>query len=253
MEKFITSSYFGSHGSLISSEFDDFVRHELKAGPFHLLQDSPDAVSRLVDLNRRLIGEGSHRHLATTVRFDLGLLPTNQLQACSLEVIMIERLPSGVFADPFELQHFVQRGVFSAAAVFGDTNLELPSFRSKRSLIEVHKRIESVEAEVNINLPLHARYQPLGHGFSEVILGQSDFFIRCNYKSDMFNETCLISTDNNRLEATTIVWEVPCGSKDHAKVVSAVTFTCAAVSAFLIVYTSVKYSTAIVSNDLKQL
>ncbi|GAA0186404.1 hypothetical protein LIER_33692 [Lithospermum erythrorhizon] len=258
VEKYTTSSYFESHGCLIDSDFDEFMRHELKIVPCQLWEDSPNVVLRLVDLNRNLIGEGSHRRLDTTVRFHLGLVPAHQLDTCSWEVIMIERLPSGVFADPFELQHFVQRGVFSDAAVFGDTNLELPSFRSNRSLIEVHKKIESIktdksEVEININLPLHARYQPLGHEFSKVILGQSDFFIRCSYKADMLNETCLISTDNYpSVEASTVAWEVPCGSKEHAKVVSAVTFLSAAVSAYLIVYTSIKFSTVEVSNHLKQ-
>ncbi|KAF3612373.1 putative protein vip1-like, partial [Capsicum annuum] len=105
----------------------------------------------------------------------------------SFEVIIVERLPSGVFADPFELQHLVQRGVFTDATVFGDTNLELPSFLSNRSLVEVHLEVNSNlttqwkhELELNMELPLHSRYQPLGHGFSRVEFASPDLFLRCN-------------------------------------------------------------------------
>ncbi|KAI3905058.1 hypothetical protein MKX01_017304, partial [Papaver californicum] len=62
----------------------------------------------------------------------------SELPAHFCEAVVIERLPSGVFADPFELQHLVQRGVFLDAAVFGDTNLELPPALSNRSVVEVH-------------------------------------------------------------------------------------------------------------------
>jgi phosphatidylinositol glycan class X len=34
----------------------------------------------------------------------------SELLSYSCELIVIERLPSGVFADPFELQHLAQRG-----------------------------------------------------------------------------------------------------------------------------------------------
>ena len=53
--------------------------------------------------------------------------------------------------------------VFHDAAVFGDTNLELPSFLSIRSVVEIHldfdPSIFSKSADINLELPLHARYQ----------------------------------------------------------------------------------------------
>lgn len=55
--------------------------------------------------------------------------------------------------------------VFTDAAVFGDTNLELPSFRSNQSVVEIHMNIASKvlsryedDLEVNLEIPLHARY-----------------------------------------------------------------------------------------------
>lgn len=50
-------------------------------------------------------------------------------------------------------------------AVFGDTNLELPSFLSNRSAVEVHMDVSpnllsrhKNGLDINIELPLHARY-----------------------------------------------------------------------------------------------
>lgn len=46
--------------------------------------------------------------------------------------------------------------------MFGDTNLELPSFRSNRSVVEIHVKISSrdyANGEITLKLPLHARYQ----------------------------------------------------------------------------------------------
>lgn len=50
-------------------------------------------------------------------------------------------------------------------AVFGDTNLELPSFLSNRSAVEVHMDVspnlllrQKNGLDINIELPLHARY-----------------------------------------------------------------------------------------------
>lgn len=49
------------------------------------------------------MGEGSHRRLSSSIRLE----SEHSLQSC--EGIIIEKLPSGVFADPFELQHLVHR------------------------------------------------------------------------------------------------------------------------------------------------
>lgn len=57
--------------------------------------------------------------------------------------------------------------VFTDASVFGDTNLELPSFLSDHSIVEIHMDVDLItlsalkyeyELEVSIELPLHARY-----------------------------------------------------------------------------------------------
>lgn len=63
--------------------------------------------------------------------------------------------------------------VFSDVSVFGDTNLELPSFRSNRSVVEIHVEISSRDyenGEISIKLPLHARYQVNYHSISGLFL-----------------------------------------------------------------------------------
>lgn len=60
---------------------------------------------------------------------------------------------------------FSVNAVYGNIAVFGDTNLELPSFLSNRSAVEVHMDVghdlllgPSKESTINLELPLHARY-----------------------------------------------------------------------------------------------
>lgn len=54
--------------------------------------------------------------------------------------------------------------VFTDIAVSGDTNLELPSFRSNQSAVEIHMNVgtnifHEKALEIKLQLPLHARYQ----------------------------------------------------------------------------------------------
>ncbi|KAK9275777.1 hypothetical protein L1049_023046 [Liquidambar formosana] len=137
-EKYIMKPYFENYDSLIDSYLQDFIEHELSHGSCEVLPDNLNLVLRLSILQRYLIGEGSHRRLSSSIRFNIHSEFIPELPTHFCEVIIIEKLPSGVFADPFELQHLLQHGVFTDAAVFGDTNLELPSVRSNRSLVEVH-------------------------------------------------------------------------------------------------------------------
>ncbi|MCL7022319.1 hypothetical protein MKW94_030505 [Papaver nudicaule] len=169
----------------------------------------------------------------------------SELPAHFCEAVVIERLPSGVFADPFELQHLVQRGVFVDAVVFGDTNLELPAARSNRSVVEVHMDIghnilsnHINEFEIDLELPLHARYPPLdGSGYSKVEVGIPDVFIGCTAECDSVCERCLwVKTVEPMTSQADVVWRIPSGDKAHSEVVSYVTFTAAFLSTLLIVF-----------------
>ncbi|CAM0148821.1 unnamed protein product [Urochloa decumbens] len=93
----------------------------------------------LSELHRQLAGEGSHRRLVYSMKFGARQdAMFNFLDVYDAHLVIIEKLPNGVFVDPFELQHFVERKVFLDVAVFGDTNLELPSVLSNRSAVKIH-------------------------------------------------------------------------------------------------------------------
>nr|GMD40173.1 phosphatidylinositol-glycan biosynthesis class X protein [Ipomoea batatas] len=257
-KKYIADSYFKKHNSLTDSKFEDYIAQEIAYGSCEL--EELKVGMKIISLHQKLIGEGSHRHLSLSIRLE-SLLESKSGSQEFCEAIIIERLPSGVFADSFELQHLVQRGVFTEAGVFGDTNLELPSFRSNRSLIEVHLDIGSKllsrhkdEVEFKIQLPLHARYQPLGQGFSRVEFRPPNLFMRCSIERKTM-EKCLfpLSYRNGESKGDEVVWEIPCGDKEHAGIVSAITFMSAILSALLIILVSIYYSGSNDCPDLKQL
>lgn len=243
VEKYISKGYFEKKSNLDDSEFDNYVKHEISSCSCQLPKDNLNYPPRLLTLHRNLMGEGSHRRLSSSIRLE----SEHSLQSC--EGIIIEKLPSGVFADPFELQHLVHRKVFSDAAVFGDSNLELPSFRSNRSVVEIHTEISSGEdinsnqMEIKIELPLHARYPPLGEGFAKVKFGIPDIFLRCSSIQGNLDKCGYMPRKGEGPKSVDDVWEVPCGNKEHQGIVSVVTFTSAIISASLIVFTSISHST----------
>lgn len=248
LDKYVAKSYFSKHDNLVDSKFEDFIAHDILSSGCISLHGNVKFPPKLTSLRRKLIGEGSHRRLSSSLRLKMSS-ESFPRPPKSFEVIIVERLPSGVFADPFELQHLVQRGVFMVAAVFGDTNLELPSFRSNRSVVEVHLEVNSNftslqkhELEIHMELPLHARYQPLGHGFSRVEFASPDLFLRCNVEGKQHDTSCVFPLEKPNAESNDgrPVWEVPCGNREHTEVVSAFTFISAVVSALLIVVASIR-------------
>ncbi|PHT93033.1 hypothetical protein T459_00915 [Capsicum annuum] len=260
LDNYVAKSYFSKHDNLIDSKFEDFIAHDILSSGCISLQGNVEFPPKLTFLHRKLIGEGSHRRLSSSLRLKMSSESFSR-SSKSFEVIIVERLPSGVFADPFELQHLVQRGVFTDATVFGDTNLELPSFLSNRSLVEVHLEVNSNlttqwkhELELNMELPLHSRYQPLGHGFSRVEFASPDLFLRCNVEGKQHDTSCLFALDEQNAESNDghPVWAVPCGNRAHTEIVSAFTFISAVVSAILIIIASIRYSDSTASNVLKQ-
>ena len=56
------------------------------------------------------------------------------------------------------IESFQSLAAFRDVSVSGDTDLEQPSFRSNRSVVEIHVEING-NGETSVKLPLHARYQ----------------------------------------------------------------------------------------------
>ncbi|OVA02881.1 Glycosylphosphatidylinositol-mannosyltransferase I [Macleaya cordata] len=260
-QKYLLESYFEKHNTVLDSDFQSFLAHELPLGSCKALRNL-NSMIRLPVLQRDLIGEGSHRHLFSSIKFNIQPETISELPAHFCEAVVIDRLPAGVFADPFELQHLVQRGVFFDAAVFGDTNLELPTALSNRSVVEVHMDIghnilsrHNNGLEINVELPLHARYPPLGgSGYSRVVMDSPDLFIRCSIEQKSQYENCLWMTTVERIEspADAVVWRIPSGNKAHSGVVSIVTFISAFLSTVSIVLAAVYSSDTNSSKNLKK-
>ncbi|KAK6947391.1 Glycosylphosphatidylinositol-mannosyltransferase I, PIG-X/PBN1 [Dillenia turbinata] len=258
--KYLFGSYSGRYDSMLDSDFQDF-KFKLLTSSCKVLQNDVELQPRLAILQRSLIGEGSHRRLVSSIRYSGQASSIPELPAYLCRLIVVERLPFGVFADPFELQNLVHHKVFTEAAVFGDTNLELPSFLSNRTVVEIHMDLGCnssghVEGlEINIVLPLHARYPPLEDGgYSTVKLNEPDIFM--NYKTEQkpHNWVCLLTPtiESDKGKTDVLVWNVPCGIKAHTGLVTMVTFVSALLSTLFIVLTSFYGSNAEVTKDLKE-
>ncbi|MED6123570.1 hypothetical protein PIB30_050317 [Stylosanthes scabra] len=261
IKKFVMQSYFDRYRELHDSVFDNFVSQEVNVGLCQVLPENHDFVPRLSVLKRNLTGEGSHRHVSTLLKFQSQQSQSSsQLLISSCDLIVIERLPTGVFVDPFELQRLVHRGVFNDVDVFGDTNLELPSFLSNRSAVEIHLSVDPNKllepTDIKVELPLHARYQPLNEsGYSTVELGIPDILVRCSTKEQSENQNCFFKLTNNdanvQYEAD-VLWRIPSGKKAHTDLVFAITFSAAMLSTLVIVFSSLEYSNRKVSKDSRQ-
>ncbi|XP_071723914.1 uncharacterized protein [Rutidosis leptorrhynchoides] len=250
--RYITKSYFDHHGSLVSSEFQKFITQELGFASCDRLLN-PVVKSSVTD--RKLIGEGSHRRLSTSIRLSMD----SQMPNC--KIVIIEKLPSGVFADPFELENLQGRGVFKDVAVFGDTNLELPSFLSNRSVVEIHMNSSSnlssrhhFQLEINVELPVHARYQPLDEsGYTNVEFEEPDVIMHCINEAllDNHHQNCLlVSKLDGGKRNDVVVWRIPSGKKAHSEFVSVITFFSAVISTLSIVWASVFCSSTNLSKSL---
>ncbi|WOL18135.1 phosphatidylinositol-glycan biosynthesis class X protein [Canna indica] len=243
-QTYLASSYFLQHHVLL--DFQDYLAQEFGTSDFCKESTSKVVKLGLSTLQRQLSGEGSHRRLISTLSF-MNLSESGSLLDQYCEAVVIERLPIGVFADPFELQHLVHRKAFIDAAVFGDTNLELPSALSNKSIAEIHLRIGHESpmkgSETIIELPLHARCPPLNEsGYAEVRFELPDLFLRCRPKI-LHSEPCswtLIELDAR--PAKTVLWYIPAGNNAHKDVVSNFTFVSALVCALSIVVFALSFS-----------
>ncbi|CAK9319376.1 unnamed protein product [Citrullus colocynthis] len=238
--RYIMASYYEKHESFIDSLFDDFLTQDL---PINICEVLPCDLSTVLSLSflSRIKGEGSHRQLSSTIKFNIEK-SVSQVPTHHCKFIIIERLVSGVFADPFELEHLLHRAVFSDVAVFGDTNLELPSVLSNISVVEVHKDIGlnilshyKNLLDFTVNLPLHSRYPRLdGSGYVQVRLKAPDLFLQCSIQEKPHNRSCLFKLETDDAEAD-LTWSVPAGKRSDAGIVSVVTFVSALISVLCIV------------------
>lgn len=234
---------FDTHTRLSDPEVRKFLDQEIRSGDLCEGMIENADIFGLSSLLRQLIGEGSHRQLVTTMVFCHHSKYTDFVKEHFCEAIVVEYLPTGVFSDPFELQHLVKREVFLSASVFGDTNLELPSALSNRSVVEIHINVKSDTHKVVVQLPLHSRYPPLdSSGYSNIRIGKPDLFMRCRTKSSQTEACSWTLIDLGVLSGSTVKWRIPCGNEAHMRAVTIITFLSALICSLLIVLSSILHS-----------
>ncbi|KAK4758270.1 hypothetical protein SAY87_019571 [Trapa incisa] len=260
----IMQSYFEDPKALDDSHFQDFKKRKV----YPCL--CKETVSRtlkleLSGLGRRLIGEGSHRQLSSSIKIKLNKKSRVNLLSYSCKVIVIEILPRGIFADQFELQHLFERGAFGDIAVFGDTDLELPTVRSNNTVVEIHMDVDPTSLsgdedvlEINLHIPLHVRYPPLDEsGYVTAVFGEPDILVGFSFsigglRPDQSCMSILRDRDSAEPRHSPVTWAVPSGIQMHASIVSVVTFLSAAFSAVVIILATIFYSGNMSSKSSKQ-
>ncbi|XP_022156040.1 phosphatidylinositol-glycan biosynthesis class X protein isoform X2 [Momordica charantia] len=238
--RYIMESYYEKYESFVDSLLDDFLTRELPVNKCDVLPRDLNTVLSLSVL-WKIKGEGSHRQLSSMVKFNI-VKSISQVPTHHCKIIIIEQLPSGVFTDPFELEHLLHCAVFSDVTVFGDTNLELPSVLSNRSVVEVHKDVgPNILSHNNnllhfaIDLPLHSRYPPLDEsGYVQVRLKAPDLFLQCSIQERSHNRSCLFKFQTDGTEAD-LTWSIPAGKRSDSRVISVVTFISALLSVLSII------------------
>ncbi|KAF0890060.1 hypothetical protein E2562_036435, partial [Oryza meyeriana var. granulata] len=182
---------------------------------------SLDTLTGQLAQHRDLTETSDSAGLCKGLDYDLDVPMLSELHR---QLVGEENLPNGVFADPFELQHFVERKVFLDVAVFGDTNLELPSALSNQSSVEIHVDLApsaSMNCNLVIDLPLHARYPPLdASGYATVEFGSPDQLLRYRKKDTIPDSSSWLLKDLDAAPVEKSAWRIPCGDEAHIGFVS---------------------------------
>jgi phosphatidylinositol glycan class X len=227
----------------------------------HLSEDANGDVNGelwiLQDVERTLVGNGAHRTLQSVVTVALQSRRTIESQQPHCYLRILERLPTGVFADQYELQGLRRRGVVKEAFVYGDKNLERPALLSAQSIVDVHVTLLKEQSkqssqvplllQAKVSVPLHARYPPLSvESHSVVRIPLPHIFVACKQAgvqdSSALDETVgdwrpvllgAITTSTN--SSKVVEWMVPAGKPAQFEVVARYT-AIAALSGVLAVF-----------------
>lgn len=241
-----------SNNSMKSSS-SPFASHELPhgtilelslepAGWLNCVSSTPSARYEgleVMEVERKLIGNGAHRELSSSITIRL-----EKSKAC--HIVIVEKLPSGVFADMFELGGLVARGAYIDAVIYGDHNLEMPSLHSSESIVVLHTSIDSNTPhlehllQAKVLLPLHARYPPLSfESHVSVNFSIPHVLFQCFHNNDDNSAANMTDSKPNRnnmawavltwkestLDSNGLQWAVPAGNPLHSQLV-AVTTAC---------------------------
>ncbi|KAF3535216.1 hypothetical protein F2Q69_00024029 [Brassica cretica] len=123
--------------------------------------------------------------------------------------------------------------------VFGDTDLQQPSFRSNRFVVEIHVDIRSGDGEISSGV-WRARLVPLLKTCTKP---------GTRTKKMIGSVHCWIE---NRNQIPCLGKSLPAGTKNHTEYISVITFVAAALSAFSIIVASALSSMVETCKNTKQ-
>ncbi|CAL1528821.1 unnamed protein product [Lymnaea stagnalis] len=137
-----------------------FLRHLLVSLQLSIVQTLLPGSN--LHMDRSLIGQGFHRDLNTYIVLDKDLRGLYTSPECSL--LLIETLPAGVYADPFQLSSMVPFGG-PKIRLDGAVNIEAAEFMSKSHELYIFVNVNlyavdtmTEQTVINISFPIHARY-----------------------------------------------------------------------------------------------
>ncbi|KAG6544425.1 hypothetical protein Mapa_014063 [Marchantia paleacea] len=228
-------------------EQDLLVSPLARAAAENYVTISPRAT--VVSLQRNLIGNGAHRELHTDITVKYEADQSSQL-AEDCDLILIEKLSNGVFADPFQLQRLEQQKSFKNVHIFGDVDLERPARSSSQSVVVIHQTLVEVvgvehrQLQSTVALPLHARYPPSSTDtYFQLNITMPQVMVNCinrEVSSTKRSEgTCIQPV--TVLPSQTLHWFIPTGHPLHSSLVDGFT-TSAALAGVVLIFLFSKMS-----------
>lgn len=110
-QRYLLSSLFEENQTVCSAEIKTLLSQKFGLDDScKRLPHSKSSMPLLSAMWRHLDGDGSHRRLISSMRFEFPPDGARELDAYYCEIVQIESLPTGVFADSFELHRLVHNG-----------------------------------------------------------------------------------------------------------------------------------------------
>ncbi|XP_021571315.1 phosphatidylinositol-glycan biosynthesis class X protein [Carlito syrichta] len=129
-------------------------------------------------LKQEVLKDGFHRDLSIKVKFGESI---EDLQTCRL--LIKQRIPTGLFVDPYELASLRERNITEAVMVSENFNIEAPNYLSKESEVLIYARQDSQCSDCfQAFLPVHYRYhRPHSKdGETFVVVNNPDLLMYCD-------------------------------------------------------------------------
>jgi len=128
-------------------------------GPYHVKAKQRDMFE--TSMSRHLIDTGFHRNIETNLILDD--LTMKMLKKRKCQLMLVEKLPPGLLADPFQIKALEEHGSFKVS-FSTEVDLESPAHMSEALTLRVYlnpqdsKRLSKHLWIISTLVPVHARY-----------------------------------------------------------------------------------------------